>query len=94
MLLLSRWFARPLHAAPNAALVGKRVIVVGKGVGRVLRVRGRLAQPTKHVVQWDNDDAAERSGIGGTTETLRLQKRAGGKGHKFYVVDDGQVAVE
>ena len=85
--------SRSMRENPGT-LVGKQVIVVGKGVGRVLRVRGRLAQPTKHVVQWDNDDATERSGIGGTTETLRLQKREGGKGHKFYVVDDGQTAVE
>ena len=49
-----------------------------RAAGRVTALKSSLGKPTLHVIAFDD----------GTTETVLLQKTAGGKGHKFYVLDN------
>ena len=75
--------SRAMRKDPGV-LVGKRVDVPSAGgLGRVLRAKSSLGRTTRHVVQFDA--AAD----GDVPQTLVLQKREGGRGHKFYVIDDG-----
>ena len=64
------------------SLVGQRVEVpdLGRGAGKVMSVKRTLGKPTMHTVVFDD----------GGSETLLLQKRAGGAGHKFYVCTDAE----
>ena len=81
--MLGTIVSRMVRSKPRD-LVGRRVEVLGIGrpgaraAGRVTALKSTLGKPTLHVVAFDD----------GTTETVLLQKSAGGKEHKFYVFDN------
>jgi len=63
------------------SLVNLRILVVGKGHGKVVDIVTARGRSTKHVVRFDD----------GTCETLNLSKNPNNpksKGYKFYVLPD------
>ena len=79
--MLGTTVSRLVRSKPRD-LAGRRFEVLGIGrpgtraAGRAIALKNLFGKPTLHVVAFDD----------GTTETMLLQKTAGGDEHKFYVL--------
>ena len=83
-----------MRKASPQSLVGKRLCVWGTAaaataeegrVGLVVDVRTARGAKTKHLVRFD--DAAAAHGGDAPTEEVLLQKKAGGTGCRFVLLD-------